>query len=116
MPMPLWGWFGFGALVLVMLALDLGIFHRKSSKMGLGQALARSFVWVGVALLFNFGIYLWKGREKALQFLTGYTVEFSLSVDNLFVFLLVFGYFRIPAQYRQKILFWGIIGALLMRA
>lgn len=71
---------------------------------------------MGLALLFNAGIYFWRGSEKALQFFTGYTVEFSLSVDNLFVFLLVFSYFKVPAQYRHKVLFWGIIGALLMRA
>lgn len=114
--MPLWGWFGFGALVLAMLALDLGLLHRKSNEMGIRQALVRSAMWVSVALLFNAGIYFWRGGEKALQFFTGYAVEFSLSVDNLFVFLLVFSYFKVPSPYRHKVLFWGIIGAVVMRA
>ena len=114
--MAIWGWLGFGALVLVMLALDLGLFHRKSREMGVRQALVRSAMWIGLAVLFNAGIYLWRGGEKALEFFTAYTVEFSLSVDNLFVFLLVFASFKVPAQYRHKVLFWGIIGALLMRA
>lgn len=116
MSTPLLVWFGFGAVVLVMLALDLGVFHRKSREMGIREALIWSAIWVGLALLFNAGIYFWHGGEKALQFFTAYTVEFSLSVDNLFVFLLVFGYFKVPSQYRHKVLFWGIIGALLMRA
>jgi tellurite resistance protein TerC len=116
MPTPLLVWFGFGAFVLAMLALDLGLFHRKSREMGVREALVWSGIWVGLALLFNAGIYFWRGGEKALQFFTSYTVEFSLSVDNLFVFLLVFTYFKVPAQYRYKVLFWGIIGALVMRA
>ncbi len=116
MSISLLAWFGFGAVVLVMLALDLGLFRRKSHEMGIREALTWSAIWVGLALLFNAGIYFWHGGEKALQFFTSYTVEFSLSVDNLFVFLLVFGYFKVPAQYRHKVLFWGLIGALLMRA
>ncbi len=108
-------WLGFGVIVLAMLALDLGIFQRKSHEAGLKEALTWSAVWIGLALLFNAGIYYWHGGEKALQFFTGYMVEFSLSVDNLFIFLLVFGYFKVPAQYRHKVLFWGIIGALAMR-
>lgn len=116
MPMVVWGWFGFGALVLVMLALDLGLFHRESREMSIRRALAWSGIWAGLALLFNAGVYFWRGGEMALQFFTAYTVEISLSVDNLFVFLLIFGYFKVPAQYRRKVLFWGIIGAILMRA
>ena len=112
----LWAWIGFSAFVLVMLALDLGIFHRKAREVSLKEALAWSAVWIGLALVFNAGIYHRHGGEKALQFLTGYVVELSLSVDNLFVFLLVFGYFKVPAAYRHKALFWGIIGALVMRA
>lgn len=108
-------WLGFGVFVLAMLALDLGIFHRKSHVTGLKEALIWSAVWIGLALLFNLGIYHWHGGEKALQFFTGYVVEFSLSVDNLFVFLLVFGYFKVPDTYRHKVLFWGILGALAMR-
>ena len=112
----LWAWIAFGAFVLGMLALDLGILNRKSREVSLKKALAWSAVWVGLALSFNTGIYFWHGGEKALQFLTAYLVELSLSVDNLFVFLLVFGYFKVPAEYRHKALFWGILGALLMRA
>jgi tellurite resistance protein TerC len=109
-------WIGFGAFVLVMLVLDLGVFRRKSDEISLKEALTWSAIWIGLALAFNVGIYHWHGSEKALQFFTGYVVELSLSVDNLFVFLLVFGYFRVPAQHRYKALFWGIIGALVMRA
>jgi tellurite resistance protein TerC len=116
MPSHMLGWIGFSTFVLVMLALDLGIFHRKSREISWREAAIWSAVWVGLALAFNAGIYYWHGGEKALQFFTGYLVELSLSVDNLFVFLLVFGYFKVPAPYRHKALFWGIIGALLMRA
>ena len=116
MPDHLLTWIGFCALVLTMLALDLGIFHRKSREVSLKEAVTWSGVWIGLALAFNTGMYYWHGGEKALQFLTGYLVELSLSVDNLFVFLLVFGYFKVPAQYRHRVLFWGIIGALIMRA
>jgi len=98
------------------LVLDLGIFRRRSREVGPKEALTWSAVWIGLALVFNTGIYYWHGEEKALQFFTGYLVELSLSVDNLFVFLLVFDFFTVPAQYRHKVLFWGIIGALIMRA
>jgi tellurite resistance protein TerC len=116
MPDHLWAWTVFSALVLTMLALDLGIFHRKSREVGMKEALTWSGVWIGLALAFNTAIYYWRGGERALQFFTGYLVELSLSVDNLFVFLLVFGYFKVPAQYRHRVLFWGILGALIMRA
>ena len=109
-------WIGFGAFVLAMLALDLGVLHRKSREVGLKEALAWSAVWIALALAFNAGVYYWQGGEKALQFFTGYLVELSLSVDNLFVFLLVFGYFKVPVEHRHKVLFWGILGALIMRA
>jgi tellurite resistance protein TerC len=112
----LWAWIGFSAFVLTMLAVDLGIFQRKPREVSLKEALGWSAVWIGLAMVFNVGIYHRHGGEKALQFLTGYLVELSLSVDNLFVFLLVFGYFKVPAQYRHKVLFWGILGALIMRA
>jgi tellurite resistance protein TerC len=111
-----WLWIGFALFVLMMLALDLGVFHRKSHTVGMKEALAWSGVWVGLALLFNAGVWLWHGQDKGLEFLTGYVVELSLSVDNLFVFLLIFGYFRVPTQYQHKVLFWGILGALVMRA
>lgn len=106
----LWAWIGFGAFVLGMLALDLGILNRKSREVSLKKALAWSAVWIGLALSFNTGIYYWHGGEKALQFLTAYLVELSLSVDNLFVFLLVFGYFKVPAEYRHRALFWASLG------
>jgi len=109
-------WIGFGLFVLAMLALDLGVFHRKSHTVGMKEALTWSGVWIALALLFNAGIWHWRGGDKALEFLTGYVVELSLSVDNLFVFLLIFAYFKVPAQYQHKVLFWGILGALVMRA
>jgi len=109
-------WIGFSVFVLAMLALDLGVFRRKSDEISLKEALGWSAAWIGLALAFNAGIWHWHGGEKALQFFTGYLVELSLSVDNLFVFLLVFGYFRVPVRHRHKALFWGIFGALVMRA
>lgn len=112
----LWMWIGFGVFVLSMLALDLGVFHRKSHTVGLKEALTWSAAWVALAGLFNAGIWHWRGHDKGLEFLTSYLVELSLSVDNLFVFLLIFAYFKVPAQYQHKVLFWGIIGALAMRA
>ena len=99
-----------------MLALDLGVFHRKSHTVGMKEALTWSGVWIALALIFNAGIWYWHGTTKGLTFLTGYVVELSLSVDNLFVFLLIFAYFKVPAQYQHKVLFWGILGALVMRA
>ncbi len=111
----LW-WILFNLFVLVMLALDLGVFHRKSHEVKIKEALAWSAVWVGLALLFNLLIYFWRGPTIALEFLTGYLLEKSLSVDNVFVFLLIFSYFRVPKPYQHKVLFWGILGALVMRA
>jgi tellurite resistance protein TerC len=115
MPDQLLAWIGFSAFVLTMLALDLGLFHRKSHAVSLKEAVTWTAIWVGLALTFNIGIYYRHGGEQALQFLTGYVVELSLSVDNLFVFLLVFAHFKVPDQYRHKVLFWGILGALIMR-
>jgi tellurite resistance protein TerC len=99
-----------------MLALDLGVFHRKSHTVKLKEALAWSAVWIALALIFNAGVYHWMGKAKALEFLTGYVIEKSLSVDNIFVFIMLFAYFRVPAEYQHKVLFWGILGALVMRA
>jgi len=112
----LWAWIGFGVFVTAMLALDLGVFHRKTHEVSLREALAWSGVWITLALIFNLGILLLRGSAPAMEFLAGYVVELSLSVDNLFVFLMLFGYFRVPSQYQHKVLFWGILGALAMRA
>jgi len=109
-------WGGFNLFVLLMLALDLGVFHRKVHVVTMKEALIWSGVWISLALLFNYGIYVYMGREKALEFLTGYLIEKSLSVDNIFVFVLIFTYFHVPPAYQHKVLFWGIIGALVMRA
>jgi tellurite resistance protein TerC len=109
-------WIGFNLFVLAMLALDLGVFHRKAHVIKIKEALVWSGVWITLALLFNLGIYLWRGQETALEFLAGYLIEKSLSVDNIFVFLLIFSYFGVPPLYQHKVLFWGILGALIMRA
>ncbi|MEW6335922.1 MAG: TerC family protein [Acidobacteriota bacterium] len=111
----LWPWLAFNGFVLAMLALDLGVFHRTAHAVSLKEAGIWSAVWIALALVFNAGIYLWKGQEPALQFLAGYLIEKSLSVDNIFVFVLIFGFFAVPAPYQHRVLFWGIIGALLMR-
>ena len=99
-----------------MLAIDLGVFHRKAHSVSIKEATTWSVVWVSLAMLFNLGIYFAWGQEKALEFLTGYVIEKSLSVDNLFVFLMIFQYFATPAEYQHRILFWGILGALILRA
>jgi tellurite resistance protein TerC len=116
MSYPLWVWIAFNGFVLAMLALDLGVFHRTSHEVKLREALVWSAVWVALALVFNALIWSRYGQQRALEFLTGYLIEKSLSVDNIFVFVLIFTYFRVPAQYQHKVLFWGILGALLMRA
>lgn len=113
---PIWAWGVFNFFVLAMLALDLGVFHRKSHAVGMKEALAWSAVWISLALLFNALIYFWRGPEPAIQFLTGYLIEKALSVDNIFVFIMIFAYFKVPSLYQHKVLFWGILGALLMRA
>ena len=109
-------WIAFNVFVLGMLALDLGVFHRKAHTVSIKEASIWSAIWVTLALIFNLTIYFLWGQEKALEFLTGYVIEKSLSVDNLFVFLMIFQYFNTPPHYQHRILFWGIIGALLLRA
>lgn len=109
-------WILFTLFIIVMLAIDLGIFNRKSHEVSVKEALAWSAVWVALALAFNAGMYFWQGREVAIQFFTGYVVEKSLSIDNIFVFLQIFAYFSVPAMYQHKILFWGVLGAIIMRA
>lgn len=115
MDTPIVFWIIFNAFVLIMLALDLGVFHRKTHEISLRESLTWTFIWIFLALVFNAIIYSWKGRVQALEFFTGYLVEKSLSVDNIFVFLMIFTYFRIPPVYQHKVLFWGIIGALILR-
>ena len=110
----LW-WVAFAVIVMVLLVLDLKVFHRKSRVITLKESLLWTAFWVALALLFNLGIYLWRGHGPALEFLTCYLIEESLSVDNLFVFLLVFSYFAVAPAYQHKVLFWGIIGAIIMR-
>ena len=109
-------WAAFNVFVLGMLALDLKVFHRKAHAVSLREAFVWSVVWISLALIFNVVVYYVWGPEKALEFLTGYLIEKSLSVDNLFVFLVIFSYFAVPAMYHHRVLFWGILGALVMRA
>jgi len=109
-------WIFFNLFVLLMLALDLGVFHRKSHTVSIKEAFTWTFVWIALAMIFNVIIYFWRGQQQALEFFTGYLVEKALSIDNIFVFIMVFTYFQIPAKYQHKVLFWGIIGALIMRA
>ncbi len=110
-----WFWIGFNLFVLAMLALDLGVFHRKAHAVTTKEAALWSAVWVGLALTFNAALYAWQGPVVALEFLTGYLIEKALSVDNIFVFLMIFTYFQVPAAYQHRVLFWGILGALIMR-
>ena len=111
----LWLWVGFNVFVLAMLAIDLGVFHKDAHVVSIREAASWSAVWITLALLFNYGIYHFRGPEEGLQFLTGYLIEKALSVDNIFVFVLIFSYFNVPPRYQHRILFWGILGALLMR-
>ncbi len=123
---PIWIWGAFLGFVLFVLALDLGVFHHQAHKIEIKEALSWSAVWIALSLLFNAGIFLlWdqiqpgsrlSNGEAGYAFLTGYLIEKALSVDNIFVFLLIFGYFRVPEKYQHTVLFWGILGALLFRA
>jgi tellurite resistance protein TerC len=108
-------WVGFSVLVLAMLALDLGVFNRKSREVTFTGALAWSGVWIGIAALFGGAVYVWMGAQRALEFAAGYFLEKSLSVDNLFVFVVVFGAFAVQPRLQHRVLYWGIIGALVMR-
>ena len=109
-------WIGFNLFVLGLLALDLGVFHRHAHEVTFKEAASWSAVWIALALAFNLGIWHWFGEQKALEFLTGYLIEKSLSVDNIFVIALLFSYFAVPARYQHRVLFWGILGALVLRA
>lgn len=108
-------WISFNAFVLLMLSLDLGVFHKRTHKVPVKEAMIWSAVWITLAMLFNLFVYFNFGKIKALEFLTGYVIEYSLSVDNIFVFILIFSYFTVNDKYHHKILFWGILGALIMR-
>jgi tellurite resistance protein TerC len=109
-------WIGFSVFVVAMLTLDLGVFHRKAHEVKLREAVIWSAVWIGLALAFNVALYVWFGPVRALEFLTGYVLEKALSVDNIFVMLVLFASFKVPAMYVHRVLFWGILGALIMRA
>lgn len=115
METPIIFWILFNAFVLLMLALDLGVFHRKNHVVTVKEALTWTVVWVALALVFNAIIYFWRGQEQALEFFTGYLIEKALSVDNIFVFIMIFTYFSIPPVFQHKVLFWGVLGALIMR-
>lgn len=120
-----WVWVGFNLFVLALLAIDLGVFHREAHEVSLREAAIWSVVWISLALLFNLGLYLFwdtimpnsslSASDAGLAFLTGYLIEKALSVDNIFVFVLIFSYFAVPAKYQHRVLFWGILGALVMR-
>lgn len=110
-----WHYAGFILCVLVFLALDLGVFHRQAHVVKFKEALAWTSVWFSLAMLFALALRFTRGREDSLEFVTGYLIELSLSMDNVFVIALIFAYFRVPAQYQHRVLFWGILGALIMR-
>jgi len=122
----IWPWVGFNLCVLALLALDLGVFHRKAHAVSVREATIWSVIWISLSMLFNLGIYFfwdaavpassYSNGEAALAFFTGYLIEKSLSVDNIFVFVLIFSYFSVPDKYQHRVLFWGILGALVMRA
>ena len=109
-------WAGFVAFVIAMLAVDLGVFHKQAHEVSAKEALGWSGVWVALAVLFNVGVYLWFGGQPALEFATGYLIEKALAVDNIFVFVVIFSTFGTPAAYQHRVLFWGVLGALVMRA
>jgi len=108
-------WVAFNVFVVAMLVLDLRFFHRRAHVISIRESLLWTGFWIVLALLFNLIVYFWQGSQTALEFLTGYLIEKSLSIDNLFVFLLIFSYFGVPALYQHKVLFWGILGAIVMR-
>ena len=111
----LYFWVGFNIFVTLMLVLDLGVLHRNARVMSMKEAFAWSAFWIALAAGFAVFVYFWHGAHAALEFVTGYVIEESMSVDNLFVFLVLFQYFRVPKEHQYKVLFWGIIGALVLR-
>jgi tellurite resistance protein TerC len=108
-------WIGYTVFILIALVVDLGVFHRGARTITMKEAALSSAIWVALALVFNAGIYNYIGPQKGLEFFTGYLIELALSVDNLFVFLIIFSYFKVPEELRHRVLFWGILGAMLMR-
>jgi tellurite resistance protein TerC len=108
-------WIGFGAIILILLVLDLGVFHRKSHAISTKEAAIWTATWIFIALLFNLAVYYWKGSQSALEYLTGYVIEYSLSVDNIFVFVIIFSAFCVSPAQQHRVLFWGIVGAVVMR-
>ncbi len=109
-------WIGFSLFLIIMLALDLGVFHKNAHVVEFKEAITWSGVWIGLAILFNIGVFYFAGKVKGLEFLTGYLIEKSLSIDNVFVIALIFSYFSVPREYQHRVLFWGVLGALIMRA
>lgn len=116
MVISLWHWGGFVLFLVIMLALDLGVFNKKQHEVSVKEALITSGIWIALAVVFNICVFYLMGHDKGLEFLTGYLLEKSLSVDNIFVFILLFTFFDVPKKYQHKVLFWGIFGALIMRA
>ena len=110
-----WLWVGFSLFILIMLSLDLGLFNRKAHTIRYREAWIWTGVWVTLAMIFAFLVFSYQGSQRGFEFLTGYIIELSLSVDNLFVFLLIFSYFKVPAKFQHRVLFWGVMGALFMR-
>ncbi|MCX7642507.1 MAG: TerC family protein [Armatimonadetes bacterium] len=112
---PIWAWAVFLLAVLVMLGVDLGVFHREAHLPSFKEAAIWSVVWIVAALIFNLIVWVWLGHQKALEFFTGYLVEKALSADNIFVFAVLFNYFAVPPEYRHRVLFWGVLGAIVFR-
>jgi tellurite resistance protein TerC len=114
-PLPWWAWLGFFTFIAFMLALDLGVFQRKAHEVRMKEALAWCGVWIALALLFNGLVYFWRGAELGNQFLASYLVELCMSVDNVFIFIVIFAYFKVAPRWQHRVLFWGILGAVAMR-
>ncbi len=110
-----WEWVAFGSLIAIMLFLDLGIFHKKSHTVSIQESLVWTGVWIALSLMFNAWIYFYMSPQQGIEFLTGYVIEKSLSIDNIFVISLIFSYFKVPTQYQHRVLFWGVLGALVFR-
>src|SRR5467141_2111075 len=108
-------WIGFSLFILFMLSLDLGLFNRRAHAIKYREAAIWSGIWITLAMVFAGIVFYFQGTSRGLEFVTGYLIELSLSVDNLFVFLLIFSYFKVPSKYQHRVLFWGVLGALVMR-